>query len=143
MGLSPFNKPSKAKNNTDVLVVFDGSEITLKPGGVIDIQSSKEINIKSKNIVVNCVDATIKASGNINTETPNFVQKGKMKIEGDIEVTGASALKGDVKCEASIEANIVKTSGGINLATHKHSYNETQSGSNPAVVFPSQTGSGI
>jgi phage baseplate assembly protein gpV len=142
VGLNPFNKASKAKNNTDVLISFNGSEIALKPNGKIDIHSSNELNIKAENIVVNCTNANIKASSRINTQTPNFVQKGKMKIEGDIEITGRSLLKGNVKCDATIEGRVVKTSAGINLATHKHSYKEAQSGSNPTVVIPSLTGAG-
>jgi hypothetical protein len=160
VGLSPFNKNGKAKNNTDLLITFDGCEITLKPGGKIDIHSTKELNIKTENIVVNCTNASIKATGQINTETPNFIQKGKMKIEGDIEVTGSSllkgkanlennievngtsTLKGNVKCDATMEGSVVKTSSGINLATHKHSYQEAQSGSNPTIVRPSVTGVG-
>lgn len=143
VGLSPFNKGSKAKNNTDMLISYEGTEITLKPGGKIDIHSTKEINIKSENIVVNCTNANIKATGQINTETPSFIQKGKMKIEGDIEITGTSTLKGNVKCDATIEGNVVKTSSGINLSSHKHRYQEAQNGSNPTIVTPSVTGAGI
>ena len=158
VGLCPFNKPGMAKNNTDVLITFDGSEIALKPGGKIDINSSTEINIKTDNIIVNCTNAKINATGQIDTETPSFNQKGNMKIEGNIEITGTSLLRGDaslennievggtsslkgnLKCDASIEGSEVKTSSGINLSTHKHSYAEAQSGSNPTIVTPSVTG---
>jgi hypothetical protein len=161
MGLNPFSKPSPAKNNTDVLLTYAGTEIALKPDGKIDIHSSKEITIKAENILVNCTNAKVNATGRINTETPNFTQKGNMKIEGDIEVTGSSllkgnaklennievtgssSLKGNVKCDATLEGSIVKTSSGVNLATHKHSYQEAQNGSNPTIVTPSVTGVGV
>lgn len=143
IGLSPFNRPSTAKNNTDVLLTFDGSEITLKPNGKIDIHAASELNIKAENIIVNCTNAKVYATGEINTETPDFTQKGNMKIDGNIEITGSSALRGSVKCDASLEGNVVKTSSGVNLATHKHSYNEAQNGSNPTIVTPSVTRVGV
>jgi phage gp45-like len=188
MGLSPFSAKSMAKNNTDLLLTYHGSSISLKPNGQIDIdcakilniksqdinincakatikasdditiEAAKALNIKAKNIVINCTKATIKASDDINTETPNFTQKGKMIIDGDIEVKGksllkgntnieanievkgSSALKGNATCDGTITGASVKTSSGIALAGHKHSYQEAQSGSNPTIVTPSITG---
>lgn len=188
MGLSPFNKTSMSQNNRDVLLTYDESNIALKPKGEIDINSAKKLNIKTKDIdinctnanitasgdisidstksinikaqdvIVNCTNANIKATGKIETETPSFTQKGKMLIDGDIEVkgksllkgntniesnievAGSSSLKGNTTCDGTIKGGIVKTSSGINLATHKHSYSEAQAGSNPTIVTPSITG---
>lgn len=188
MGLSPFTSPSAAENNTDVLLSYDGSNITLKPKGEIDIkcanllkikskdisiecnnaylrsegditiESAKALNIKAENINVNCNNASIKASGEINTETPNFKQKGNFVIDGDIEVKGSSVLqgntsiksnievsgnsflKGNTSCSGTIKGAAIKTNSGKDLATHKHSYKEAQSGSNPTIVVPSVTG---
>lgn len=184
MGLSPFTSKSPAKNNTDMLISFDGSFVTLKPKGNIDIISAKEINIKTENIIINCktalvkseetvaveckssivkaeeniaiecktanvktteivnIDcqtltakvsntalvecqsASIKASGTIATETPNFTQKGNMKIEGNIEVTGTSTLTGNVDSTSTITGNAIKTASGKDLATHTHTYQD-------------------
>jgi len=209
MGLSRFTKQSAAKNNTDLLIDYAGSEITLKPNGIIDlnaakqlnikteeiaiecngasikasksinVESAEQLNIKAKDVVINCTNANIKASGEIKTESPVFTQKGKMKIEGDIEITGSSllkgaaklesnievsgssllkgraklesnidvagssALKGNVTCNATIKGATIKTSAGIDLARHKHSYKEAQAGSNPTIVIPSITGTGV
>ena len=170
MGLSPFTAKSAAKNNTDVLLTYHGSNIALKPNGEIDINSAeklnikskdiaidcananikasgdvsievaKSINIKAKDIVINCTNANIKATGKIETESPSFTQKGKMVIDGDIEVTGTSSLKGNTTCDGTIQGGAVKTSSGVDLAKHKHSYNEAQNGSNPTIVTPSITG---
>lgn len=188
MGLSPFTAKSSAKSNTDVLLTYDGSEIVLKPKGEIDIHSAKSlniktedididcanakikasgdvaieiakaINIKAENVVINCTNANIKATGKIETETPSFTQKGKMVIDGDIEVkgtsvlrgntniesnievAGSSSLKGNTTCDGTISGSVVKTSSGIDLATHKHTYNEAQAGSQPTIVKPSITG---
>jgi hypothetical protein len=170
MGLSPFSTPSPAKNNTDVLLTYHGSNLVLKPNGEIDINSAEKLNIKTKDIdidcananikasgdvsidvaksisikaqdvVINCTNANIKATGKIETESPSFTQKGKMIIDGDIEVTGKSSLKGNTTCDGTIKGAAVKTSSGIDLATHKHTYNEAQAGSNPTIVTPSITG---
>ncbi len=201
MGLSPFSKASPAKNNTDVLINFSGSSITLKPQGKVDIVSAKEVNVKTENIVINCktasvkaeetvavecksasvkaqeniaiecktanikaneatsIDcktltatvgeaatincqsASIKANGTINTEATTFTQKGKMKIEGDIEVTGTSKLTGNVDCTSTIKGNTieggtVKTTSGKNLATHTHSYIMPIAETTPTQVTP-------
>jgi phage gp45-like len=170
MGLTPFSTKSLAQNNTDILLTYDGSDIALKPGGQIDINSANSLNIKSKdiaiecknttikasgdieifaakaitikaeNISINCTNAEIKASGEINTSAPTFKQKGKFIIDGNLEVTGSSALAGNITCDSSIKGASVKTTGGVNLETHKHTYNEATNGSNPTVVIPSITG---
>ena len=170
MGLFPFSVESAAKNNTDLMLSYDDSEILMKPNGEIEILSAKslkvktedidikcvnadikssgkidincadELNIKAENITINCTNANIKATGEINTEAINFTQKGKLIVDGDIEVTGKSSLKGKTICESTIEGQTVKTSCGIDLKSHKHSYQEAQQGSQPTVVTPSITG---
>jgi len=140
MGLNPLSTKSLAKNNTDLLITYDGSNIVLKPNGEMDINSAKALNIKAENIVINCTNANIKASGEINTEAPSFKQKGEFIIDGNFKVTGNSSLKGNVTCDSTIQGEAIKTSSGIDLATHKHSYNEAQNGSNPTIVTPSITG---
>lgn len=201
MGLSPFTSKSPAKNNTDMLISFDGSSITLKPKGIIEIHTAKEVNIKTESVVINCKtadikaeeaiavecksasvkaqesiaiecktanikasdslfaecqtltakvsesaqiecqNASIKATGAINTETPNFTQKGNMKIDGNVEVTGTSTLTGNVNSEATIkgstiEGGTVKTTSGKDLAMHTHGYTMPVAGSTPTAVTP-------
>lgn len=152
IGLNPFSKPSNAENNEDVLLQFSDSRIRLKPGGIIDIHNAKEVNVKTENVIINCKNANIKtteatnieckvasikasesasietttanikASETINTETPAFTQKGNMKIDGNIEITGTTELKGNANCLATITSSAVKTQGGIDLTQHVHDY---------------------
>lgn len=137
IGLTPFSKGSATENNNDVLLQFSDSKIRLKSGGIIDIHNAKEVNIKTENVIINCKNAnikasesanietktaSIKASGTINTETPTFTQKGNMKINGNIEVTGTSELKGNTNCPATITGEYVRTQAGIDLAGHTHEY---------------------
>jgi phage gp45-like len=236
MGLSPFTNKSPSKNNTDMLISFDGSEIVLKPKGNIDIFSAKEINVKTENVIINCKtalvkseetalvecksasikaeeniaiecktanikateilnaecktltakvsesasiecknadikvteifnvecktliakvnesasvecqNANIKASGTIDTETPNFTQKGNMKIDGMLEVTGTSLLTGKLTSQNGIEnsgANLI--SNGKVLETHTHMYQDVSTVTapeGPCVVVKVPTNSG-
>ena len=222
MGLSPFTSKSPSKNNTDMLISFDGSFITLKPKGTIDIHTVREVNIKTENVIINCKtalvkseetvavfaksatvkaeeniaiecktanikateilnsecqtltakvsqsaqlecktliakvsesasvecqSASIKASGTIDTETPNFTQKGNMKIDGNIEVTGTSTLTGNVDSTSTITGNAIKTSSGKDLATHTHMYQDVSTvtappGGGPCVVVKIPANSG-
>lgn len=139
-GLNPFNKAIQVENNEDVLLQYSGSKIRLKPNGVVNIESAKELNIKTENVVINCktanikasndisiecANASVKASGVINTETATFTQKGNLKVDGNIEVTGTSKLTGALTTENGINnsgANLV--SNGKTFETHTHIYNE-------------------
>ena len=87
MGLSPFTNTSKAENNTDVLINYSGSKIIIKPDGILTIETTKDININSaevvnmnskninitatENIKVNCVNAEVTATEDINITCNN------------------------------------------------------------------------
>jgi hypothetical protein len=45
-----------------------------------------------------------------------------MKIDGNIEITGTSELKGNATCSAVLTGNTVKTKSGIDLSLHTHDY---------------------
>tara|TARA_R110000787_G_scaffold201578_1_gene312390 strand:- start:3120 stop:3767 length:648 start_codon:yes stop_codon:yes gene_type:complete len=49
IGLNPFSVTSPAENNTDLLIKYGGSKIKLKPGGVVDIESTT-ININATDV---------------------------------------------------------------------------------------------
>lgn len=72
MGLSPFTNISKAENNTDVLINYSGSKITIKPDGILNIETTKDINIKAiEDITVNCKNATVTADELITVNSKN------------------------------------------------------------------------
>lgn len=125
IGLNSFKKGGKAKNNTDFLITYDTSDVTIKRAGIIDITSAAELNVKTKNIVINCNNVTINAankidvkcvnltakctalvvetatanvsaSGDINTKSVKFIQTGDMKVSGNIEITGDTSIGGNV-----------------------------------------------
>lgn len=179
MGLSPFTKPSSAVNNTDVLLSYDGSQVTLKPKGVVEIQSAKEVNIKTESVVINCKSASIKASQSvgvecktanvkaqeaisiecktanvkasdkINTQAPELFQKGNLKVEGNVEVTGTSLIQGKLETKGGINnsgGNLV--SNNKTFETHTHNYDDVATVSSPqgpctVTKAPKTTGSTI
>jgi len=82
MGLSPFTSKSPSKNNTDMLISFDGSFITLKPKGTIDIHTAKEINIKTENVIINCKTALVKSEETVAV----FAKSATVKAEENIVI---------------------------------------------------------
>jgi hypothetical protein len=80
MGLCPFTNKSPAKNNTDMLISFDGSFITLKPKGIIDITSAKEINVKTEGVIINCKNANVMAEESIDVTCKNVTVKASSNL---------------------------------------------------------------
>lgn len=137
MGLTPFSATSVVTNNLDVTIQFQGTKVTLKPDGILDIEAAKKINVKTENIVIECKSAdvtvketakvscknlAIKSSGDIQADCTNFNVKGKMQVQG--EIVSNSTITG---------AN-VQTSSGVGLAGHTHQY------INPLEPSPTQPG---
>lgn len=89
MGLSSFNNISKAENNTDVLITYSGSKIIIKPDGVLNIETTKDINITSAEVVnmnskninltstedvtVVCKNSSVTASETVTLNSKNIV----------------------------------------------------------------------
>jgi hypothetical protein len=72
MGLNPFNSVSKAENNTDVIINYSGSKILMKPDGIINVETTKDINIISaETINMNSKYINIKAIEDVNINCKN------------------------------------------------------------------------
>jgi len=142
IGLNDLVTSSKSENNEDVLLTYSGSNIRLKPDGIVDIHSANAVNVKTKEVVINCTNAiinseekvdvtcksanlkanadvkiecqnaTIKASTKIDTETPNFTQKGNLKIEGNVDITGTTKIEQKLTTQNGIE------NSGANLVSN-------------------------
>lgn len=116
MGLYSFNTISKAENNTDVLINYSGSKITIKPDGVLSIETTKDINIDSaetvnmnskninikaiEDIIVNCKNATITAeelitvnSKNTNITTTEDITVNCKNVTGTVSETATLTSK--------------------------------------------------
>ena len=70
IGLKPFSEISEAENNDDLLISFSGSKIRLKPGGVIEAETS-QINLIANNVVVTgkLTAANLEATSEIKSAT--------------------------------------------------------------------------
>ena len=149
IGLNSFKKGGKAKNADDLLITYDTSDIVIQKGGKIDILSAEELNIKTKNITINCENATlnvsdkidvkcvslnakctqlvvdtetadINATGDINTKSVKFIQTGDMKISGNIEIVGNSELGGTMLVKGAVTAeSSIEATGTITGGTIK------------------------
>ena len=93
MGLSPFTSKSPAKNNTDMLISFDGSFITLKPKGTIDIHTAKEINIKTENVIINCKTALVKSEETVAIECKSASVKAQENIAIECKTANIKATE--------------------------------------------------
>jgi hypothetical protein len=129
MGLSPFTNKSPSKNNTDMLISFDGSFVALKPKGNIDIFSAKEINVKTENVIINCKTALIKSEETASVECKSASVKAEENIAIECKTANIKATEIlNVECKtliakvsesASVECQnaSIKASGTIDTET--------------------------
>lgn len=129
MGLCPFTNKSPAKNNTDMLISFDGSFVTLKPKGIIDITSAKEINVKTEGVIINCKNANVTAEESIDVTCKNVTVKASSNLAVECQNANIKAteilnaqcqtLTAKVSESASVECQnaSIKATGTINTET--------------------------
>jgi len=60
-GLIPFSAKSKAKNNSDVLLTYAGSDVEIKGDGTVNINSPKQINMSAPKVEVSAPDVVFKS----------------------------------------------------------------------------------
>ena len=129
VGLSPFVKASLAENNDDLLLTYSGANIRLKPNGIVDIHSAKEVNIKTENVIINCKNATIKAEELISVECKNAQVKSSNNAAIECKTSNVNAsdsinietkianIKATESANIECQNAIVKASGAINTET--------------------------
>ena len=111
MGLSPFNVPSRAKNNTDVTLIYNDSSIAISKDGNINIESSKDVNMTVKADANITVDGATKlnSKGDVDIEAPNVNITGNLTVTGNTElmstldVTGVTTLDDSLNVEGNTE----------------------------------------
>lgn len=101
------------KEKIEICTPDDTEHITFdKKNGVIDIVSTKEINltVPDGTVTVKCKDATVDASGNIKAKAGMDV-----KVEGGTNIEIKAGAKCTVKGGASVEVNapMIKIGGGM------------------------------
>lgn len=93
MGLHPFIDVFNLENNDDVVISYSGSRVTIKPDGVFNINTTKDVNIM--------------AAEKLNVETgdsTNITAKGIVNIISDDNVNVSSA--NNIILQSDKETNI-------------------------------------
>lgn len=103
MGLMSFTEISAAKNNEDLLITYDGSEVTLKPNGNIDILSASTINVKTDRVIINCSNAEVNAEDKISLKCQDAIITASERVDVNCKQAKVVA-EADVNivCENSI-----------------------------------------
>lgn len=119
LGLYPFNNPSPAENNNDLLIQSNGNKIRLKPNGITEIEC-QDIIVNSQNATVNSADVEVNAQ-NIDLNTENLTINA-------VNTSCSGTLSADVFiCN---EAEIA----GRDFITHQHIGVSTGSGTSGGVL---------
>lgn len=106
IGLNPFNVPSAAENNDDLLIAYDGSKIRFKPSGVVEAEAS-QIDLIADNVNITSPD--------VNIDATNVTVTGKLtaaNLEATSQMKSATALIGN-KDFATHTHSGVTVGGGI------------------------------
>ena len=143
MGVHPFIDQFKLENNDDVVISYSGSRITIKPDGVLNITTTKDVNINAaKTLNVETGDNTnIKAKGSVNVtsekeinlnafENVNVTSKQEVNVTAteDINITTDKVL--NIKAAEDINvssANItIENEENITINTKNSTINVTE-----------------
>lgn len=125
VGLMPFSQEGAATNNTDLAIAFSGSSITLKPGGILNIDAGKKINVKTEGIVIQCKSADITVDENASVKCKSLAINSTNDISAkcvNFNLTGKMQVKGDIVSDGTVQGNAVQTASGVDLGGHTHKF---------------------
>jgi hypothetical protein len=102
VGLNRFTKPLPVKNNSDVVIEYANTTITIKKEGIVDIVSTKEVNIKTDKIFAECKNSEIKASETVSIECKSASVKASENVSIDCKTASVKATDNvEVNCKNS------------------------------------------
>lgn len=111
IGFDPKQRPELVEGEVAFYHPPTGSFIKWTEAGDLDIQVGEE---SGGNVTINCATATITASSSVTIDTPTTTLTGAVQVDGDLTVTGATALGATV------------TSSGVDISnTHTHTGSPT------------------
>lgn len=113
MGLHPFINVFNLENNDDVVISYSGSRVTIKPDGVFNINTTKDVNINAaKNLNIETGDNTnISAKGNVSVNSEKNVN---VQAKQDVNVEAAKNVN-----LTSDEVTNITAKSNINITTDK------------------------
>jgi phage baseplate assembly protein V len=102
------NKDVEAKTFSDGTVIkYDRSSSTLTVECVGDV-------------IIQCVNASVTASGQVTVDTPTATFTGDVNIQGGVSATGNIETQGSVEAIGDVVANNVTPLTAVHLITHMH-----------------------
>lgn len=102
------NKDVEAKTFSDGTVIkYDRSSSTLTVECVGDVS-------------VQCVNATVSASGQVTVDTPTATFTGDVNIDGGLSASGNIQTQGGIDATGEIHSDTQVSAGLVGLTTHKH-----------------------
>lgn len=113
MGVHPFINEFNLENNDDVVISYSGSRVTIKPDGVFNINTTKDVNINAAETlnVETGDDTNISAKGSVNVTSEKEINLNAFE---DVNVVS----KQDVNVTASQDVN-VQAAENVNLTSDK------------------------
>lgn len=145
---SADTKPKQASDDISSVVFDDGTKVVYdRAAHTLLVDTKGDITIKTTaNVLVECVNATVKASTKTLLDTPNAQFTGNVQIDGGLGVNGSGTIQGNITGRANVsvtgnvntQGNIISSAdvraggGAVGLLTHIH----------PTAVGPSGIGGG-
>lgn len=127
---SANTKPKQASDDISSVEFSDGTKVIYdRAAHTLLIDTVGDVTIKTTaNVLVECVNATVKASTKITLDTPNAQFTGNVKIDGTGEVSGNLTARGNVNVSVDVNVQGGVTTGGdvragngtVGLLTHTH-----------------------
>jgi len=127
---SAKTKPKQASDDISSVEFSDGTKVIYdREAHTLLIDTVGDITIKSTaNVLVECVNATVKSSTKIVLDTPNAQFTGNVKIDGTGEIVGTVTARSNVNVSVDVNVQGGVTTGGdvragsgtVGLLTHTH-----------------------
>lgn len=127
---SANTKPKQASDDISSVEFSDGTKVIYdRQAHTLLIDTVGDVTIKTTaNVLVECVNATVKASTKITMDTPNAQFTGNVKIDGTGEVAGNLTARGNVNVSVDVNVQGGVSTGGdvragngtVGLLTHIH-----------------------
>ena len=113
---SANTKPKQASDDISSVEFSDGTKVIYdRAAHTLLIDTVGDVTIKTTaNVLVECVNATVKASTKTLLDTPNAQFTGNVQIDGGLGVNGAGEIKGNVTARGTINVSVdVNVQGGV------------------------------
>lgn len=125
---SADTKPKQASDDISSVQFSDGTKVIYdRQAHTLLIDTVGDVTIKTTaNVLVECVNATVKASTKTLLDTPNAQFTGNVQIDGGLGVNGAGEIKGTVTARGNVNVSVdVNVQGGVTAGSDVRAGNGT------------------